>query len=64
MEKELTKNLLRNKTCDNCYARRLTIRAIDPKWCLAKSCRPKENTCELWAPNTMRPKPPEIYYAT
>jgi hypothetical protein len=61
MEKELTKKLLRNETCDNCYAKKADP---DLQWCIMKSCKPKENTCEFWMHLDMRKsKPPGIHYA-
>jgi len=54
MEKELTKNLLKNKTCDNCYARRIIIKEHKTIWCLAGDYRPRENTCKFWVPSTIR----------
>jgi len=62
MDKKLTKRLLRNETCDNCYARKWMIRHDKTDWCFTKICRPEENTCEYWVISGVIKKP-GMYYA-
>ena len=62
MEKELTKKLLRNETCDNCRGM-LVTREGDLRWCIMKSIKPKENTCSVWTKKeTVEAKPSGFRY--
>lgn len=40
-----SKNLLRDKTCNNC---RFRYRWPGTKWCFVVTNRPDKDTCKLW----------------
>jgi hypothetical protein len=43
--KEINKNLLRNKTCENC---RYKLVSNSTDWCHIQSYQPSRNTCKNW----------------